>query len=72
MKTQPPENCECVCHANPHQDRCPTCVGWHIAVLRHTVAKLLGNWHMVDLVKAGGLLNQKDEYGTLPGHSLGT
>lgn len=67
-----PENCECVCHAKGDRDPCQPCVGWHLSVLRHTVAKLLGNWHMAALVEYGGLLNQKDKCATLPGHSLGT
>ena len=70
-----PENCECECHIGKlraARDPCHTCSSWHLSVLRHTVAKLLGNWHMADVVEQGGLLKQKDRYGTLPGHSLGT
>lgn len=73
-KEMPPENCECSCHEGRMTSgkTCGACTSWHLSVLRHTVAKFLGNWHRVEIVEAGGLLQQKDLYGTLPGHCLGT
>lgn len=67
-----PENCDCECHPCTG-GFCERCAGLHIAVLRHTVAKLKGEWHLAELVEHGGLLKEPPpKYGTLPGHSLGT
>lgn len=67
---KPLEKCDCACHQEregEHGATCPECVNWHIVVLRHTVAKLLGNWHLPAVVAEGGLMNQKDKFGKLPG-----
>jgi len=59
-----PENCDCdTCDhetAGGVGGFCVSCAGYHIAVLRNTVAKLKGESCMEELVQHGGLLEKKE------------